>query len=175
MGRRSTFPRLAHDTYATPPEAVEPLLLWLTEVRTFAEPCCGEGALVRALEARGLTCVYADDLAQGADASDYSPKYYPDAIITNPPWSRPVLHALIIHFASLAPTWLLIDQNWIGTKQAAPYLPHCSHVVPIGRVRWIPGSATVGKDDAAWFRFDHRHCSGPRFYPYRAGPDAYQP
>ena len=42
--------------YPTPAAAVPPLILHLRGVRTFAEPCCGDGALVRHPEARGLRC-----------------------------------------------------------------------------------------------------------------------
>jgi hypothetical protein len=47
---------------------VLPLISWLRGVRTFAEPCCGDGALVRHLESFGLRCAYAGDIATGQDA-----------------------------------------------------------------------------------------------------------
>ena len=51
-----------------------------------------------------------------------------DAIITNPPYTRELMHALIAHFQRIAPTWLLIDYDWSATKQAAavhaPLLGH---------------------------------------------------
>ena len=40
----------------------------------------------------------------------------------------------------LAPTWLLFDADWAHTKQAAPYLRHCSHIVSVGRVHWMAGT-----------------------------------
>ena len=87
-----------------------------------------------------------------------------DAIITNPPWSREVLHGLITHFQSIAPTWLLLDADWKQTRQAAPFLPHCSDIVAIGRVKWIEGSKYTGKDNACWYKFDSRHTAGPVFH-----------
>ena len=63
MGKRSNFPRRERDFYPTPRAAVLPLIPWLRGVRTFAEPCCGDGALVRHLESFGLRCVYAGDIA----------------------------------------------------------------------------------------------------------------
>jgi hypothetical protein len=36
-------------------------------IRTFAEPCAGDGALVRHLESHGLRCAYAGDIATGQD------------------------------------------------------------------------------------------------------------
>ena len=65
---------------------------------------------------------------------------------------------------------------WIGlggTRQAAPFLPHCSDIVAIGRVKWIEGSKHTGKDNHAWYRFDARHSGGPVFHrtrPERGDP-----
>ena len=50
MGKRSSFERIPQDFYPTPYAAVPPLIPHLRGVRTFAEPCCGDGALVRHLE-----------------------------------------------------------------------------------------------------------------------------
>ena len=47
MGKRSAFERRAGDAYPTPIEAVLPLIPHLRGVRNFAEPCAGDGALVR--------------------------------------------------------------------------------------------------------------------------------
>ena len=58
MGKRSTFARVERDFYPTPFAAVPPLMPHLHGIRTFAEPCCGDGALVKHLEAFGLRCVY---------------------------------------------------------------------------------------------------------------------
>jgi hypothetical protein len=43
-------------------------------------------------------------------------------------------------------------------------MPHCSDIVPIGRVKWIEGSKHADKDNYAWYRFDTRHKSGPIFH-----------
>jgi hypothetical protein len=174
MGKRSNLPRRDRDAYPTPPSAVWPLIPWLAGVRTFAEPCAGDDDdhhdLVRHLESRGLRCVYQGDIATGQDALALDHYDDADAIITNPPWKRPILHLLLQHFARIAPTWLLIDQDWGGTKQATPYLASCTDILPIGRQIWIPGTDMPGKDNAAWFRFDARHVAGPIFHPFRSAP-----
>ena len=51
-----------------------------------------------------------------------------DAIITNPPYTREVMHRLIAHFQRIAPTWLLLDYG-LGVDPAggavhAPLLGH---------------------------------------------------
>ena len=74
------------------------------------------------------------------------------------------MHGLITHFQNIAPTWLLLDADWKQTRQAAPFLPHCSDIVAIGRVKWIEGSKHTGKDNACWYRFDSRHTAGPVFH-----------
>ena len=172
MGRRSAFERRERDFYPTPAAAVRPLIPWLhaSGIHTFAEPCCGNGDLVRHLEAHGLRCVYRGDIAAGQDALALDNYGDIDAVISNPPWTRKLLHPLIAHFARIAPTWLLLDQDWAGTKQAVPYLTYCSDILPIGRQIWISGTKTHGEDNAAWFRFDARHSAGPVFHPFRSAP-----
>jgi hypothetical protein len=164
MGKRSEFERIPRDFYPTPYAAVPPLIPYLRGVRSFAEPCCGDGALVRHLESFGLRCVYAGDIATGQDALGLDHYGACDSIITNPPWSREVMHRLIMHFQDIAPTWLLLDADWKQTRQAVPYLPHCSDIVAIGRVKWIEGSKYTGKDNACWYKFDCKHRAGPVFH-----------
>jgi hypothetical protein len=164
MGKRSNFERRAADFYPTPMPAVVPLLPYLRGVRSFAEPCAGDGALVRHLEEFGLNCVYVGDIRTGQDALALDHYGAVDAIITNPPYTRDVMHRLIDHFQRIAPTWLLLDSDWASTRQAAPFLPCCSDIVTIGRVRWIEGSKHTGKDNYAWFKFDAQHISGPVFH-----------
>ena len=171
MGKRSTFERRPGDAYATPAPAVVPLIPYLRGIRSFAEPCAGDGALVRHLESLGLRCVYAGDIATGQDALELDSYGEADAIITNPPWSRDVLHGLITHFQNIAPTWLLLDADWKQTRQAAPYLPHCSDIVAIGRVKWIEGSKHTGKDNACWYKFESGHMTGPVFHWRDQGTD----
>jgi hypothetical protein len=102
------------------------------------------------LESFGLHCTCAGDIAAGQDAlmiSDYGDI---DAIITNPPYTRDIMHRLITHFQRIAPTWLLLESDWTTTRQAAPFLPCCSDIVAIGRVKWVEDSKHTGKENYAW-------------------------
>lgn len=164
MGKRSAFPRRPMGDYATPYEAVLPLVphLRADRIHCFAEPCCGDGDLVRHLESLGFDCVQASDIRRGMDALSLS-DIPGDAIVTNPPWTRDLFHSLIEHFWLIKPSWLLFDADWAHTRQSAQLIRHCSHIVAIGRVRWIPNSPLTGKDNAAWHRFAPDHNSGPRF------------
>jgi hypothetical protein len=170
MGKRSTFERRKNDAYQTPPAPVAPLLPHLRGIRSFAEPCAGEGRLIRTLEGYGLSCAFSGDIETGFDAltgiAINHVKF--DAIITNPPWTREILHPMILRFQSIAPTWLLFDADWPHTRQAYPFLDQCSHIVSVGRVKWIEDSKFTGKDNAAWYRFHDQHVGGPRFYPKEA-------
>jgi len=168
MGKRSSFERVPGDFYPTPYPAVPPLIPHLRGVRTFAEPCCGDGTLVRHLESFGLRCVYAGDIAGGRDALATTDYNDPDANITNPPYERKMMHALIEHFQKIAPTWLLLEQDWCATRQAVPYLKTCTDIVSIGRLRLIAGTKHSGKENFAWCRFDARHVAGPVFHPFRS-------
>ena len=165
MGKRSNFQRRPMDAYATPLAAVLLIVPFLKAegIHRFAEPCCGDGDLVRHLESLGFECVHASDLQQGIDALSLNSFRNADAIVTNPPWSRGLLHLLIEHFMRILPTWLLFDSDWAHTRQSAKLIRHCSKIVPIGRVRWIPDSPFTGKDNAAWYRFDAQHMHGPQF------------
>lgn len=167
MGKRSDFIRRPMDCYLTiDPNAVTPLAPFLTNIRTFAEPCCGEGHLVRHLERAGLICLWQSDIAweEPYDALLLKDFGTVDAIITNPPWTRAILHPMIRHFQAIAPTWLLFDSDWPHTKQSAPYIDQCSHIVAVGRLRWIEGTNHKGKDNVCWYRFDAKHSGGPRFF-----------
>jgi len=160
MGKRSDFERIERDFYPTPYEAVLPLVDHLPQKPfSFIEPCAGDGRLVKHLNAHGGICTWASDIEPQADfvieadAFDVNYDEVGQYIITNPPWNRKILHPMIEHFSSLAPTWLLFDADWMHTKQSTQYLTKLKKVVSIGRVKWIEGSNSVGKDNCCWYLF----------------------
>lgn len=171
MGKRSSFERIERDLYPTPKEAVEPLLKRLPAWSTFAEPCCGDGALARHLQAAGHELRFASDiepLVPYGVPMDYTNLHAADVedsdfIITNPPWDRKILHPMICHFMSLKPTWLLFDADWLHTKQSAPFMSSLVEIVSVGRVKWFPDSKMTGKDNCAWYLFDAAHTGTTRF------------
>ena len=89
MGKRSNFERREADFYPTPRAAVLPLIPYIraSGIRTFAEQCAGDGALVRHLESFGLRCVYSGDISGGQDALAVD-SFGRAPIITNPPYER---------------------------------------------------------------------------------------
>lgn len=160
MGKRSDFERIEKDFYATiDPRAVAALAPHLPQGTKFAEPCAGAGDLIVSLEGLGHECWWSSDIGVSPyaqmDALDLTEFEVSDCdmIITNPPWSRPLLHKMIIHFSRLRPTWLLFDADWAHTRQSAAYMHLCTDIVSIGRLIWIPGTTMTGKDNCAFYRF----------------------
>lgn len=167
MGRRSDFARVPHDLYRTiDPRVVAALAPFVDPDQTFAEPCVGQGDLMYALEAVGLQCDYSDDLPTDALQLTADDVESCELIITNPPWTRSLLHQMIEHFSGLRPTWLLFDAPWMHTAQSAPYMRYCRAIVSVGRLIWIPGTTMSGKDDCCWYLFDRQQVlgRGPIFY-----------
>lgn len=168
MGKRSNFKRRPQDAYDTPPEAVAPLLPHLPDRFSFWEPCAGKGDLVHGLVGKKITGCWFTDIEPRAiniDRADALDKSYVifDFIITNPPWTRQILHPMIEHFSALSPTWLLFDADWMHTKQSEPYMKWCRKIVSVGRVKWIPDSPHTGKDNCAWYLFNQKS-DGPAVF-----------
>lgn len=158
MGKRSDYPRVEKDKYFTPPKAIIPLLPHLKPGVRYKEPCAGAGDLITHLRPYA-TLVAANDIAPDVDWIEQGDAFNveigdAEQFITNPPWTRALLHALIIHLSDQAPTWLLFDSNWANTLQAKPFMERCRKIVAVGRLQWIPGSQWTGKDDASWYLFD---------------------
>lgn len=157
MGKRSNFERNPRDFYPTPYEAVLPLLPHVHG--DFIEPCAGDGRLIRHLERYGMKCTYACDIEPMGDGIETLDVLFFGAqlpscerIITNPPWERDVLHAMIDKFRNHAPTWLLFDADWMFTGQAGPFLKFCDKIVSVGRVSWM-GNGQSGMDNCCWYHF----------------------
>ena len=158
MGKRSSFERNPRDFYPTPWLAFEPLVRHISHTATHWDPCAGDGALIDHLRHMGLKCRGGSDIEpqkKGIIRQDaMTLGRVADFFITNPPWDRKILHPLIDHLRKIAPTWLLIDADWMHTKQAEPYLWYCHSIISVGRVKWIPDSKMTGKDNCAWYLFN---------------------
>lgn len=173
MGKRSSFERVAQDKYMTvDPVPVRRLQRHLPAGVKFVEPCAGNGDLIKSMEWHGHECVYACDIKPGRKVIEKRNALTLDKrwrrsvgagmFVTNPPWTRSIMHDLMLHLPSLLDTWMLLDADWAHTAQAVPYLDRCSHMVAVGRVKWFRGLG--GLENSAWFFFPHRqHVGGPRF------------
>lgn len=165
MGKRSEFDRVEKDFYRTfDPRAIEPIKPFIEGLK-YVEPCYGEGDLVANI-GDIAKCIRYSDLSDGIDALLLKEDYFigADAIITNPPWTRKVLHPMILHFCKFKPTWLLFDADWPHTKQSSELMKYCTDIVAIGQLTWIEGTKTTGKDNCAWYRFDINNNQLPNFH-----------
>jgi hypothetical protein len=176
----SEFPPSPNDLYRTfDPRAGAALHPHLKPGTRFMEPCVGYGDLVQQLKALGHESVWESDLISRPEypaaqidvfnITEDHPEWLPgyvDAIITNPPWTRKILHPMIDHLRQLAPTWLLFEADWAHTRQSIPFMPYCTDIVSVGRMKWIKDSPSGSLKDVAWYRFTRDTALAPtRFHP----------
>ena len=179
MRKRSSFDLKPRDFYRTiDPSAMVPEFIKRVKGRTFAEPFCGDGALIDLLNREGLLHVLACDIApQGRydaacyrkDALTLQPKHldYADTIITNPPYTWDVFDDSLSHLKSIfqRPIWLLLPADWMHNKRVAYHMKDCKTVVSIGRLYW-EDNKVKGKDNYCWYEFingwDHETVFIPR-------------
>lgn len=166
-------PRRKNDAYLTWDARAYPALLRrLPPHVRFIEPCAGAGHIVAALESAGHRCVAAYDIdpqapgilrrdAHTLDSADLT-RLDAECFITNPPWTRSLLEAMIRHLASIAPTWVLFDSDWAFNAGASDLLKHCVEIVAVGRLTWIEGTTADAKENCAWYLFDMGHDEGPK-------------
>ena len=112
MGKRTKqdFQRREKDFYGTiDPDAVKPLIPFVRGLR-YAEPCCGDGDLVDLLLC-DAKCVWENDIRKGKDALELTDLdlWEAEVIISNPPFSWPMLQPLLDHLPTLKPTWPLLS------------------------------------------------------------------
>lgn len=168
MSKRTDFPRRKNDAYLTwDKRALPPLLPNLMPATRFIEPCAGRGDLIDQLETAGHHCVEAWDIEPQrgdilkVDAFTIKADHDFDCYITNPPWTRAILHPLIMHLCAQKPTWLLFDADWMHNLSSGQYLKHCSKIVSTPRLKWIEGTDQASVDNCAWYLFDINHVSYP--------------
>jgi hypothetical protein len=183
------FDRVERDFYPTPASAVDPLLPFLEYERKsgdflgWSEPCVGGGAIVDALKSSYPNMVFSCDIEPTGKARPYSDlcncheitediclECGIDVFITNPPWPAKFLKGepttgIIKHLSGLRPSWFLLSADIAHNGYMAHLLQRCTHIVSVGRVKWIPGSKNTGVDNCAWYRFDAKESpTVPRFY-----------
>ena len=169
---KDASPRRAYDFYPTPPNVTRAFLAYegdrLRELGSVWEPACGDGAMVREIEAFGLSCIASDLIDRGFGASelrsfyDFSERQAP-AIITNPPYceinARDGKGRWLEHALSLGAEYVafFLNADW-------PYASGLSQLLeqnPISRVygcRWkvdVTGKGSPPQRNA-WFIWDRR-------------------
>lgn len=192
------FERNERDFYATPEEPIWKLLPELQGVTTFAEPMCGDGAIVKTLEARGWECAWISDMeplddmiaranmACEVDLVTDGDLMDCDVIISNPPWPLPPNKLngaepgsptvpIIRHLMAIKPTWFLLSSDFMHNRYFEDLAPFCHKTVSVGRVSW-QGNGKKGFDNAVWYLFDASHENpNPWFRPNTTPSKAYHP
>ncbi len=153
MGKRSNFEKIPKDAYMTiDPRAIRPLVEYYQgNIPSFYEPCAGNGDLINLLNPFG-ECIGSSDEEFDARTHSYKTKGF-EYFISNPPWTREILHPIIENLRKQKPTWLLFDSDWMFTAQSNSYMQYCKLVLPVGRLIWMPGTKQTGKDNCAWYLF----------------------
>lgn len=169
--KADSLEREKDDFYPTPPEPTRALLdAELGRLRDFDviwEPAAGDGAMVREMEAVGLTVVASDLIDRGCGAAirsfyEWRPDDVPSCIVTNPPfaecnrepgWVRHALETLNAEYMAL-----LLPLNWLGAASRAALWAQ----FPPARVylmRWRIDFTGQGAPPMlnAWFVWDRKH------------------
>jgi hypothetical protein len=178
--RGEKFERSPRDLYETvDPRAVAALLPYVDRALPFVEPCAGAGALVDGLLAAGLVCWGALDiepLRDGIAMLDARAVRLNagEQVITNPPFTRPLMHAIMWHCAAQVPSWFLVEADWLITQQAGEILrKHGAEVVAVGRLRWFREGDPRDKgndpmDNFVWVKLVPDPYGGIIFWPRAA-------
>lgn len=178
--RGEKFERSPRDLYETvDPRAVAALLPYVDRALPFVENCAGAGALADQLVAAGMSCVsmydihpLRDDIVKG-DAREIE-LLFRGQYITNPPFTRPLMHAIMWHCASQVPSWFLVEADWLITQQAGDILrKHGAEVIAVGRLRWFREGDPRDKgndpmDNFVWVKLVPEPYGGIIFWPRAA-------
>lgn len=168
MGKYTdTYERITKDRYITPLSAVTVLGSYFDLYGlTYIEPCTADGQFKCHMSSFGAHAVFesgidpeidnvtsVDALSDELDLNNIEA----DAIVTNPPWRRDMLHPMIVKFSDAKPTLLLFDANWINTKQASIFKDRLVAVFPAFRHKWFAGTeldnGSAPKEDTSWYLF----------------------
>ena len=177
----SGYAREAHDFYPTPDWVTACLLRHVRLRGQVWEPCCGDGAIARMLQAHQYPVVASDAEDRGfgtAGVDVFACDAFPPgcgALVTNPPYGdggasrkatnassgmlRCVRHALDLSMAANGQLALLVRFQWMAGKRAAAMLGEGtldSVLVLTRRIRWFEmGNKTnAGQHHHAWIVFD---------------------
>ena len=183
----SGYDRQENDFYPTPSWVTEALLDCVTLRGPVWEPCCGDGAMVRCIEARGQQVVASDlaDRGFGQTGVDFLQcRAFPEScqsMVTNPPYGdgggsvkgvnapgallQFVQHAIRLTEQADGQLALLVRFQWLAGRKAANLIssgPLAKVVVLRRRIRWFDmGPMTNhGQHHHAWLFWDCHYGNG---------------
>lgn len=183
----SGYAREGRDFYATPAWVTEALLRHVTLRGPVWEPCCGDGAMSRVIEAAGHD-VYSSDLVErgyGEAGIDFLACTAVPAgcrsIVTNPPYGetgvqkgqsrspsamlRFLRHSLALTESVQGQLALLVRLQWIPGQRAAGIMsaaPFSAVIMLKDRIQWFDmgTESNRAQHHHAWVVFDYQHPPG---------------
>ncbi len=158
--------RNKNDFYPTPAKALFYLYPHLAGITKFSEPMVGAGDIVRALQERKITCVFASDIEPQGEALNYAVQKDVfdvceadlegvQVFISNPPFPSKRSHInskhkvvgkgaptmpIIRHLIQFRPCWMLLPMDIAANGYFQKVAPYCRRMVAIGRVKWFDRS-----------------------------------
>jgi hypothetical protein len=173
--RNLGYERREQNFYPTPDWPTEALLRRIHLPKKIWEPCCGDGAMARVLEAHGHHVVGTDliDRDYGEGGRDFMMESrLPDgvtAIVTNPPYGRDLLPKLVDHALDLTRpvggmVALLMNVQWQTgkTDRASLRMPAFdASVILTDRIRFIPDTDERPGENHCWMVWDWSRTPGP--------------
>lgn len=168
MSKRSNFKKNPRDYYQTiDRRAGDALAPFIKDVKYFAEPFAGNGALVHQLqENHNKFCMWKSDIEPQPDISfglqcykiDYKEVdiYHLDlcdVLITNPPFTKELFHQAIESFTPMIDCWWLMQADYIFNLGSTKILDtYVTDVVTIGRLKWFKDTTMSSTDNFVWIR-----------------------
>jgi hypothetical protein len=135
----------------------------------FVDPCAGAGALADQLTEAGRVCAAMFDIEPlredilRADARELGLFW---EVITNPPFTRKLMHEIMLHCARQVPSWFLVEADWLMTQQAAEIIAkHGADIVAIGRLKWFRKGDPRDKGNDPMDNFVPEPFGACRFWP----------
>jgi hypothetical protein len=183
----SGYERNGRDFYATPDWVTQALLQHVHFRGPIWEPCCGDGAMSKVLQAQKYKVVSTDITERGfgtAGVDFLACRKVPAgcrAIVTNPPYGDTgshvgqakssvamlafMRHALHLTASVQGQLALLVRLNWLAGKRAAQMMtaaPFAATIILNRRIQWFDMGAETktAQHHHAWVVFDHAHPAG---------------
>jgi hypothetical protein len=160
LGRDRKYDRPEHDFVPTPAEPINALLNIYKFSPVICDPCCGDGALLNILRARGYRAVGTDIRHGSCDETiacdfihDPWPIEWPADIVTNPPYGlqgrlaeRFIDRALEITRPYRGRVAMLLSSDFDSAGGRTMWFrdnpAFACRVVLLNRIRWYPGPVT---------------------------------
>lgn len=184
MVGRSGYERNPADAYWTESWCTEALLSAWNPGAVVHEPACGNGAIAKVLEARGIEVIATDlnDWGFGLSGRDFlaTARAASSCIITNPPFNLAdefVRHALELTRPVAGCVAMFLRNEWdcaggrfdiLGANPA-----YAAKIVMTKRPRWTDENKASPRHNFAWFVWDHRNVAG-HVMKYAPIPKAFQ-